>query len=129
MVITAGPTREKIDPVRYITNHSTGKMGYAIAEAAVSSGAEVVLISGPVSINAPAGLKLIKVESAEEMYQSALNEFDYADVVIKTAAVSDYRPKVASAQKMKKQPGDEVLELERTKDILFELGQKRRSKS
>ncbi|WHY63471.1 bifunctional phosphopantothenoylcysteine decarboxylase/phosphopantothenate--cysteine ligase CoaBC [Cytobacillus firmus] len=125
VVITAGPTREKIDPVRYITNHSTGKMGYAIAEAAVSSGAEVVLISGPVSINAPAGLKLIKVESAEEMYQSALNEFDYADVVIKTAAVSDYRPKVASAQKMKKQPGDEVLELERTKDILFELGQKK----
>lgn len=125
VVITAGPTREKIDPVRYITNHSTGKMGYAIAEAAVSSGAEVVLISGPVSINAPAGLKLIKVESAEEMYQAALNEFDYADVVIKTAAVSDYRPKVASAQKMKKQPGDEVLELERTKDILFELGQKK----
>ncbi|MBG9589260.1 bifunctional phosphopantothenoylcysteine decarboxylase/phosphopantothenate--cysteine ligase CoaBC [Cytobacillus firmus] len=125
VVITAGPTREKIDPVRYITNHSTGKMGYAIAEAAVSSGAEVVLISGPVSINAPAGLKLIKVESAEEMYQAALNEFDYADVVIKTAAVSDYRPKVASAQKMKKQPGGEVLELERTKDILFELGQKK----
>ncbi|USK40596.1 bifunctional phosphopantothenoylcysteine decarboxylase/phosphopantothenate--cysteine ligase CoaBC [Cytobacillus firmus] len=125
VVITAGPTREKIDPVRYITNHSTGKMGYAIAEVAVSSGAEVVLISGPVSINAPAGLKLIKVESAEEMYQAALNEFDYADVVIKTAAVSDYRPKVASAQKMKKQPGDEVLELERTKDILFELGQKK----
>lgn len=125
VVITAGPTREKIDPVRYITNHSTGKMGYAIAEAAVSAGAEVVLISGPVSINAPAGLKLIKVESAEEMYQAALNEFDYADVVIKTAAVSDYRPKVASAKKMKKQPGDEVLELERTKDILFELGQKK----
>ncbi|MEH6987842.1 bifunctional phosphopantothenoylcysteine decarboxylase/phosphopantothenate--cysteine ligase CoaBC [Cytobacillus firmus] len=125
VVITAGPTREKIDPVRYITNHSTGKMGYAIAEAAVSAGAEVVLISGPVSINAPAGLKLLKVESAEEMYQAALNEFDYADVVIKTAAVSDYRPKVASAQKMKKQPGDEVLELERTKDILFELGQKK----
>ncbi|MGN7174867.1 bifunctional 4'-phosphopantothenoylcysteine decarboxylase/phosphopantothenoylcysteine synthetase [Paenibacillus sp. FSL R5-0490] len=125
VVITAGPTREKIDPVRYITNHSTGKMGYALAEAAVSAGAEVVLISGPVSINAPAGLKLLKVESAEEMYQAALNEFDYADVVIKTAAVSDYRPKVASAQKMKKQPGDEVLELERTKDILFELGQKK----
>ncbi|PAE26888.1 bifunctional phosphopantothenoylcysteine decarboxylase/phosphopantothenate--cysteine ligase CoaBC [Bacillus sp. 7894-2] len=125
VVITAGPTREKIDPVRYITNHSTGKMGYAIAEAAVSAGAEVILISGPVSINAPAGLKLIKVESAEEMYQAALNEFVNADVVIKTAAVSDYRPKVASAQKMKKQPGDEVLELERTKDILFELGQKK----
>ncbi|MEK3855175.1 bifunctional phosphopantothenoylcysteine decarboxylase/phosphopantothenate--cysteine ligase CoaBC [Cytobacillus sp. FSL H8-0458] len=125
VVITAGPTREKIDPVRYITNHSTGKMGYAIAEAAVSAGAEVVLISGPVSINAPAGLKLIKVESAEEMYHAAINEFGHADVVIKTAAVSDYRPKVTSAQKMKKKPGNEVLELERTKDILFELGQKK----
>lgn len=126
VVITAGPTREKIDPVRYITNHSSGKMGYAIAEAAVSAGAEVVLISGPVSINAPAGLKLIKVESAEEMYQAAINEFDYADIVIKTAAVSDYRPKVTSVHKMKKQPGDEVLELERTKDILFELGQRKK---
>ena len=126
LVITAGPTREKIDPVRYITNHSSGKMGYAIAEAAVSAGAEVVLISGPVTINAPAGLKLIKVESAEEMYQAAISEFDHADVVIKTAAVSDYRPKVPSDQKMKKQPGDEVLELERTKDILFELGQKKK---
>lgn len=126
VVITAGPTREKIDPVRYITNHSSGKMGYAIAEAAVSAGAEVVLISGPVTINAPAGLKLIKVESAEEMYQAAISEFDHADVVIKTAAVSDYRPKVTSAQKMKKQPGGELLELERTKDILFELGQKKK---
>ncbi|MBN8199530.1 MULTISPECIES: bifunctional phosphopantothenoylcysteine decarboxylase/phosphopantothenate--cysteine ligase CoaBC [Bacillaceae] len=126
LVITAGPTREKIDPVRYITNHSSGKMGYAIAEAAVSAGAEVVLISGPVTINAPAGLKLIRVESAEEMYQAAISEFDLADVVIKTAAVSDYRPKVPSDQKMKKQPGDEVLELERTKDILFELGQKKK---
>ncbi|MCS0787278.1 bifunctional phosphopantothenoylcysteine decarboxylase/phosphopantothenate--cysteine ligase CoaBC [Cytobacillus firmus] len=126
VVITAGPTREKIDPVRYITNHSSGKMGYAIAEAAVSAGAEVVLISGPVTINAPAGLKLIKVESAEEMYQAAISEFDHADVVIKTAAVSDYRPKVTSAQKMKKQPGDELLGLERTKDILFELGQKKK---
>ncbi|UOE57099.1 bifunctional phosphopantothenoylcysteine decarboxylase/phosphopantothenate--cysteine ligase CoaBC [Bacillus sp. CMF12] len=126
VVITAGPTREKIDPVRYITNHSSGKMGYAIAEAAVSAGAEVVLISGPVTINAPAGLKLIKVESAEEMYQAAISEFHRADVVIKTAAVSDYRPKVTSEQKMKKQPGDEVLELERTKDILFELGQKKK---
>ncbi|KON89146.1 phosphopantothenoylcysteine decarboxylase [Sporosarcina globispora] len=126
VVITAGPTREKIDPVRFITNHSTGKMGYAIAEAAVSSGAEVILISGPVSIKAPAGLKLIKVESAKEMYQAAISEFDHADVVIKTAAVSDYRPKVTSSQKMKKQPGDEVLELERTKDILFELGQRKK---
>ncbi|KAF0820308.1 Phosphopantothenoylcysteine decarboxylase [Bacillus sp. ZZV12-4809] len=126
VVITAGPTREKIDPVRYITNHSSGKMGYAIAEAAVSAGAEVVLISGPVSIDAPAGLTLIKVESAEEMYQAAINEFENADIVVKTAAVSDYRPKKTSAHKMKKKPGDEVLELERTKDILFELGQRKR---
>ncbi|WP_026585594.1 bifunctional phosphopantothenoylcysteine decarboxylase/phosphopantothenate--cysteine ligase CoaBC [Bacillus sp. J33] len=126
IVITAGPTREKIDPVRYITNHSSGKMGYAIAEEAVSAGAEVILISGPVSIKAPEGVKLINVESAEEMYQAAMAEFEHADIVIKTAAVSDYRPKVSHSQKMKKQPGDEVLELERTNDILFELGQKKK---
>ncbi|CAM3414283.1 bifunctional phosphopantothenoylcysteine decarboxylase/phosphopantothenate--cysteine ligase CoaBC [Aeromicrobium ponti] len=126
VVITAGPTREKIDPVRYITNHSSGKMGYAIAEEAVAAGAEVTLISGPVSIKAPDGVKLINIESAEEMYHAAMEEYENANIVIKTAAVSDYRPKVCFSQKMKKQPGDEVLELERTKDILFELGQKKK---
>lgn len=126
VVITAGPTRENIDPVRYITNHSSGKMGYAIAEKAVSAGAEVTLISGPVSIKAPDGVKLIKVESAEEMYQAVMGEFENADIVIKTAAVADYRPKISYDHKMKKQPGEQILELERTKDILFELGQKKK---
>lgn len=121
-VITAGPTREKIDPVRYITNHSSGKMGYAIAEEAVKTGAEVILVSGPVSLEAPKGVRLIKVESAEEMYHAVMSEYGDADVVIKTAAVADYRPKVTYNHKVKKQAGDQSLELERTKDILFELG-------
>ncbi|MDF2855685.1 MAG: phosphopantothenoylcysteine decarboxylase [Neobacillus sp.] len=122
VVITAGPTREKIDPVRFISNHSTGKMGYALAEAAKKEGAAVVLISGPVNLTAPSGLKLVRVESAEDMYQEVMRYVDKADVIIKTAAVADYRPKMTYDHKMKKQAGDAVLELERTKDILFELG-------
>lgn len=126
IVITAGPTREKIDPVRFISNHSTGKMGYALAEEAKNAGANVVLISGPVSLPAPQGMELVKVESAEEMYNAVLNNFEVADVVIKTAAVADYRPKTAYDYKVKKQPGDTFIELERTKDILFELGRRKR---
>ncbi|KAB2337732.1 bifunctional phosphopantothenoylcysteine decarboxylase/phosphopantothenate--cysteine ligase CoaBC [Cytobacillus depressus] len=122
IIITAGPTREKIDPVRYITNHSSGKMGYAIAEEAVQAGAEVVLISGPVSLPAPMGVQLIRIESAEEMYEAVMAEYPNANLVIKTAAVADYRPKIAYDHKVKKKPGEEVLELERTKDILLELG-------
>lgn len=125
VVITAGPTREKIDPVRYITNHSSGKMGYAIAEAAVQAGAEVILISGPVTIKPPSGVWLKNVESAEEMYEAVMEEYDDAAIVIKTAAVADYRPKVSYDHKVKKQPGEQILELERTRDILFELGQKK----
>ncbi|WP_026574832.1 bifunctional phosphopantothenoylcysteine decarboxylase/phosphopantothenate--cysteine ligase CoaBC [Bacillus sp. UNC438CL73TsuS30] len=125
VVITAGPTREKIDPVRFISNHSTGKMGYALAEQARKNGAKVVLISGPVSLPDPAGIKVIKVECAEEMYKEALRFFDDADVVVKTAAVADYRPKVIHEQKVKKQPEDAVIELERTKDILAELGKRK----
>ncbi|MBI0578439.1 bifunctional phosphopantothenoylcysteine decarboxylase/phosphopantothenate--cysteine ligase CoaBC [Neobacillus cucumis] len=125
VVITAGPTREKIDPVRFISNHSTGKMGYALAEQARKKGANVVLISGPVSLPDPVGIKVIKVESAEEMYKAALQFFDDADVVVKTAAVADYRPKIIHEQKVKKQPGDAVIELERTKDILAELGKRK----
>ncbi|WP_080846499.1 bifunctional phosphopantothenoylcysteine decarboxylase/phosphopantothenate--cysteine ligase CoaBC [Cytobacillus gottheilii] len=127
IVVTAGPTREKIDPVRYLTNHSSGKMGYAIAEAAKQLGGNVTLISGPVSIQPPAGVRVVSVESAEEMYQAVLQEYDDAHIVVKTAAVADYRPKNASDHKMKKQPGEEVLQLERTKDILFELGQKKKN--
>lgn len=125
IIITAGPTREKIDPVRYITNHSTGKMGYALAEEAVSQGADVILISGPVTIQAPKGAKVVPVESAEEMYDAVFQYFDESDIVIKTAAVADYRPKVTFDHKVKKQSGDVFLELERTKDILQELGKKK----
>ncbi|MED3564305.1 bifunctional phosphopantothenoylcysteine decarboxylase/phosphopantothenate--cysteine ligase CoaBC [Bacillus xiapuensis] len=125
VVITAGPTREKIDPVRFISNHSTGKMGFALAEQARKNGANVILISGPVSLPNPAGINVIRVESAEEMYKAALKFFDDADVVIKTAAVADYRPKIVHDEKVKKQPGNAVIELERTKDILAELGKRK----
>jgi phosphopantothenoylcysteine decarboxylase / phosphopantothenate---cysteine ligase len=125
VLITAGPTREKIDPVRFLTNHSTGKMGYAIAGEAVKMGARVILVSGPVNLDPPRGTELIIVESAEEMYQAALAHFDDADVMIGTAAVADYRPKYIYEEKMKKKEGDQALELERTKDILFELGQRK----
>jgi phosphopantothenoylcysteine decarboxylase / phosphopantothenate---cysteine ligase len=125
VLITAGPTREKIDPVRFLTNHSTGKMGYAIAGEAVKMGASVILVSGPVNLQPPTGAEVIKVESAEEMYQAALEHFDEADVMIGTAAVADYRPKYIYEEKMKKKEGGQALELERTKDILFELGQKK----
>lgn len=127
VVVTAGPTREKIDPVRFISNHSSGKMGYAIAKEAKKAGASVILISGPVHIPAPSGIKVIQVESAEDMYHAVLENYGEADIVIKTAAVADYRPKTTYNHKIKKQPGDEAIELERTKDILFELGQKKKS--
>ncbi|ESU33099.1 hypothetical protein G3A_08625 [Bacillus sp. 17376] len=126
LLITAGPTREKIDPVRFLTNHSTGKMGYAIAGEAVKMGARVILVSGPVNLEPPNGAELFKVESAEDMYQAALAHFDEADVLIGTAAVADYRPKYIYEEKMKKKEGDQALELERTKDILFELGQRKK---
>jgi phosphopantothenoylcysteine decarboxylase / phosphopantothenate---cysteine ligase len=127
IIITAGPTREKIDPVRYITNHSSGKMGYAIAEEAVKWGAEVYLISGPVNLQPPRGVHYVPVESAENMYNAVFERFKDVDIVIKTAAVADYRPKSPSTQKVKKQPGDEFLELERTKDILLELGKRKKN--
>ncbi|MGA9225360.1 MAG: bifunctional phosphopantothenoylcysteine decarboxylase/phosphopantothenate--cysteine ligase CoaBC, partial [Mesobacillus sp.] len=125
VLITAGPTREKIDPVRFLTNHSTGKMGYAIASEAKKMGARVVLISGPVHLEAPKGVELVSVESAEEMYLAAMDHFEHADVIIGTAAVADYRPKYVYEEKMKKKEGEEFLELERTKDILFELGKRK----
>lgn len=125
VLITAGPTREKIDPVRFLTNHSSGKMGYAIAAEAVKMGARVILVTGPVQLEAPKGLELISVESAEEMYEAAMERFEQADVIIGTAAVADYRPKYVYEEKMKKKDGDNVLELERTKDILFELGKRK----
>ncbi|WP_042348981.1 bifunctional phosphopantothenoylcysteine decarboxylase/phosphopantothenate--cysteine ligase CoaBC [Bacillus massiliigorillae] len=123
ILITAGPTKEKIDPVRFITNRSTGKMGYAIAETAAQMGADVTLVSGPVSIDAPNNVKVIHVQSAREMYEAVMNRYEEQDVVIKTAAVADYRPKIVHDNKMKKKSGDLNIELERTNDILMELGQ------
>ena len=124
VLITAGPTREKIDPVRYLTNRSSGRMGYALAEAALRRGAHVLLISGPTTISAPDAVEITRVESAEEMRQAVLQQLPQATIVIKTAAVSDYRPKAAAPQKMKR-TGPISLELEPTQDILAELAQKK----
>lgn len=125
VLITAGPTRERIDPVRYISNFSSGKMGYALAEVARSMGAEVTLVSGPVSLDAPAGVKVIKVESASEMYEAVMDVMDEQHIIIGTAAVADYKPAVYENQKVKKQAGDSTLELTRTKDILREVGKRK----
>ncbi|WP_285766549.1 bifunctional phosphopantothenoylcysteine decarboxylase/phosphopantothenate--cysteine ligase CoaBC [Peribacillus sp. SI8-4] len=122
VLITAGPTREAIDPVRYVTNHSSGKMGYALAEQAIEMGAEVTLVTGPVNLMPPLKANVIPVESAADMHDAVLNRYDSSDIVIMTAAVADYKPKFYHVQKMKKQPGENVIEFERTKDILKELG-------
>lgn len=121
VLITAGPTREALDPVRYLTNHSTGKMGYAIAEAAAAMGAETKLVSGPVELMAPEGVQRVKVESAREMLEAVMDDLNY-DIIIMTAAVADYRPKTVQTQKIKKVEGDLSLELTRNPDILYEVG-------
>ncbi|WP_252505082.1 bifunctional phosphopantothenoylcysteine decarboxylase/phosphopantothenate--cysteine ligase CoaBC [Sporosarcina sp. Marseille-Q4943] len=126
VVVTAGPTRERIDPVRYISNFSSGKMGYAIAEAAAALGADTILVSGPVELPMPNGVQLISVESAADMLDAVLSHFDDADAVIKSAAVADYRPKEQHSQKMKKQDGDSSIALERTTDILKTLGERKK---
>lgn len=125
ILVTAGPTLEKIDPVRFISNRSTGKMGYRIAEVAADLGAEVTLVSGPTALSDPPKVHTIRVESAEQMYETVLAHYDRTDVVIKSAAVSDYRPKHIADTKMKKQAGDSVLEMERTRDILKALGERK----
>ncbi|HHW02939.1 MAG TPA: bifunctional phosphopantothenoylcysteine decarboxylase/phosphopantothenate--cysteine ligase CoaBC [Thermoanaerobacterales bacterium] len=126
VLITAGPTREPVDPVRFISNHSSGKMGYALARQAVLRGARVVLISGPTSIDPPAGLyKFIPVETALEMEKAVLENFTQAHVVIKAAAVADFRPKNYNPGKIKKQGGGMVIELVKNPDILQELGEKK----
>ncbi|WP_377864633.1 bifunctional phosphopantothenoylcysteine decarboxylase/phosphopantothenate--cysteine ligase CoaBC [Bacillus sp. R86525] len=125
ILITAGPTREKIDPVRFMTNFSSGKMGYAIAEVAASLGADVILVSGPTALNPPLHVTTIQVESAQDMLEAVLQNYQNVDVVIKTAAVADYRPKYVHDNKMKKKNGDAVIELERTVDILRTLGEKK----
>lgn len=125
VLVTAGGTIEPLDPVRYLGNRSTGRMGYAIAQQAVNRGAEVVLISAPTSLPAPVGVRLVRVETAREMREAVLKEFADSDIVIKAAAVADYRPKVVAANKIKKQEGEFTLVLERNPDILYELGQKK----
>ena len=127
ILITAGPTREKIDPVRFISNRSTGKMGYAIAAYAASLGHKVTLISGPVSLKAPANVTLIPVESAADMASAVHANAPQADVIIMSAAVADYRPAHPVDSKMKKQPGNLFLELERTEDILGTVGKNKRA--
>jgi phosphopantothenoylcysteine decarboxylase/phosphopantothenate--cysteine ligase len=120
VLITAGPTREKIDPVRYLTNRSSGRMGYAFAEAALRRGARVLLVSGPTSLTPPGAAQVTRVESTEEMRDAVLKLLPQASVVIKTAAVSDYRPRAEAGQKIKRK-GPMNLELEATPDILKEL--------
>jgi phosphopantothenoylcysteine decarboxylase/phosphopantothenate--cysteine ligase len=120
LLITAGPTREKIDPVRYLTNRSSGRMGYALAEAALRRGARVLLVSGPVSITAPGGTEVTRVQSAEEMRAAVLALLPQSTIVIKAAAVADYRPKSVSAEKLKRS-GPTSLELEPNADIVAEL--------
>src|SRR6266567_3371030 len=124
VLITAGPTREKIDPVRYLTNRSSGRMGYALAEAALRRGARVLLVSGPTSVIPPPAAEVTRVESTEEMRDAVLKLLPQASIVIKTAAVSDYRPKATAGQKIKRK-GPMSLELEATPDILKELSLKK----
>ena len=126
VLITAGPTREKIDPVRYLTNRSSGRMGYAVAEAALRRGAGVLLVSGPTSLNPPAGAEITRVESTAEMRDAVLKLHPQATIVIKTAAVSDYRPKAQAEHKIKRK-GAMTLELEATPDILKEISLKKES--
>ena len=126
ILITAGPTQEAIDPVRFITNHSSGKMGYALAKMAVLRGADVTLVSGPVSIQPFAGIKTVSVRSAQQMFEAVTQRSAENDVIIMCSAVADYRPTVCADQKVKKHDGDMSIALTRTKDILGYLGEHKR---
>lgn len=126
ILVTAGPTVEAVDPVRYITNRSTGKMGYAIAKIASLRGADVTLVSGPVSIEPPRFAKVINVESAEEMFNAVSSKADSMDIIIKAAAVADYTPVSVADEKIKKKDGDLSIPLKRTKDILKYLGENKK---
>jgi phosphopantothenoylcysteine decarboxylase/phosphopantothenate--cysteine ligase len=125
VMVSAGPTCEDLDPVRYITNRSSGKMGYNIAKAAAARGAEVTLVSGPVELSAPAGVNVVNIRSAEDMYREITSRQEGSDIIIKAAAVADYRPATVSDNKIKKKDDgtDLSLPLERTKDILKYLGE------
>lgn len=126
VLVTAGPTREAIDPVRYLTNRSTGKMGYAIARAAAGRGAKVTLVSGPTALSAPLFVETVPVESADDMFREVTTRSENADLIIKAAAVADYRPVTVADDKIKKNDGDMAIPLTRTRDILGYLGQHRR---
>ena len=126
IMVTAGPTQEAIDPVRYITNHSTGKMGYAIAKRAMLRGADVTLISGPVALNPVPFVKMVSVVTAQDMFEAVSNSFSEQDILIKSAAVADYRPAVVSDEKVKKKDGDMAIALERTTDILGHVGENKK---
>lgn len=129
VLVTAGPTREEIDPVRFLSNYSSGKMGYAIACAARNRGARVILVSGPVNLREPQGVETIQVVSAQEMYEVVMEKVEHADLVIKAAAVADFRPVLRDGQKIKKGDAERLsVELQRTPDILAELGQKKGSR-
>ena len=123
ILVTAGPTREAVDPVRYITNHSTGKMGYAIAKTAALRGADVTLVSGPAEVEPPMFVNFVPVVTAKDMFEAVTSRSDEMAAVIKAAAVADYRPKFVNTEKTKKKDGDMAIELERTDDILKWLGE------
>lgn len=129
IIVTAGPTMESIDPMRFISNRSTGKMGYSIAAQAIKRGAQVTLISGPTNLTPPQNLKkLIRIESAEDMYNAVLNNMDENQIIIKSAAVADYKPKNYSDKKIKKTDDDLSIELDRNKDIAYEIGKIKKDK-
>jgi phosphopantothenoylcysteine decarboxylase/phosphopantothenate--cysteine ligase len=125
VLVTAGPTREPLDPVRYLTNRSSGRMGYAMAEAAARRGARVILVSGPAVIEPPAGVDVVAVETAEEMHRAVLARVSDATIVVKAAAVADYRPVAPQQKKIKRGPGPATLELEPTPDILADLAREK----
>ena len=126
VLITAGRTEEPIDPVRYLSNNSSGQMGYSLASQAVKMGAEVTLVSGPTSLDIPKGLKeFVRTRTAMEMYEAVMERFDNVDMAIACAAVADYKPKVCAKEKIKKKEGDLIIELDRNPDILFNMGQKK----
>lgn len=127
VLVTAGPTREFIDPIRYITNRSSGKMGYAVARVARRRGAEVCLITGPTSLKPPPGVRVINVVSAHQMFEASLREAEKADIVVKASAVADYRPITEVTQKIKKGPDKLFLELTENPDILYQLGQRKKN--
>lgn len=126
ILVTAGPTQEPIDPVRYLTNHSSGKMGYAIAKVCSMRGADVTLVSGKTAIKPPLFVDVVPVTTARDMYEAVTSRFDQQDIVIKAAAVADYRPKTISDQKVKKADGELSIEMDRTDDILKYLGEHKR---